>query len=243
LKDSSPSYDSIVSSHSQIKEEEEQQQHQVFNDRSDFQHQIHSKQSDFRTNQPILKHKTNPLGLNTTLKNFQNHQQQQQLHTNIVEQIHIGLSQLQHITNANQQRSSLPNGLTQQQMSPVLIGGQQQQNNHLNQHSQISHFLPSPSQQQSSSLSQSSSSKKRPHSFENLNNFEHSSNFPHQKQQQNYNQSNNLNSLSSLPHNNNTHPNNNHQRFSSKHLPAHFPVSSSDLLYISNQTQFNQLKN
>jgi hypothetical protein len=242
LKDSSPSYDSITTSHSQIKEEEEPLQHQLLNERSDFQHQLHSKQSDFRTNQQSFKHKTNPLGLNTTLKNFQNHQQQQQLHTNIVEQIHMGLSQLQHITNANQQRSSLPNGQTQQQMSPVLIGGQQQQqqNNHHN-HSQISHFLPSPSQQQSSSLSQSNS-KKRPHSFENLNNFEHLSNFPHQKQQQNYNHSNNLNPLSSLPHNN-THLNNNHQRFSSNHLPTHFPVSSSDLLYISNQTQFNQLKN
>jgi hypothetical protein len=199
----------------QIKEEEEQQ---TFDDHSDLQaRHLHSKQTQFRQSQP-LKQITNPLVLNTTQNSFQ---QQQHLHNNIVEQIQIGLSQLQQMTSANQQRTSVINGIPQQ-ISPLQIAHQSQQQ------SQISHFLPSPSQP-------TCNNKKRPHSFENSNCSEQLNSF-NQKQQSINNF--NFTPSPSIPQNNsNNNAHTANQRFNPIQFQNHFPVSSSDLLYISNAAQ------
>lgn len=140
-----------------------------------------------------------------------------------MEQIQIGLSQLQHMTNANQQRTSVLNGVSQQ-ISPLQIAHQSQQQ----QQSQISHFLLSPSQP-------TCNNKKRPHSFENSNCSEHLNSFNQKQQSINHF---NFTTSSSIPqNNNNNNANSANQRFNPIQFQNHFPVSSSDLLYISNAAQ------
>ena len=128
------------------------------------------------------------------------------------------------MTSANQQRTSVLNGVSQQ-ISPLQIAHQSQQ-----QQSQISHFLPSPSQP-------TYNNKKRPHSFENSNCSEHLNSFNQKQQSINHF---NFTTSPSIPQNNsnnNAHSANNNQRFNPIQFQNHFPVSSSDLLYISNAAQ------
>jgi hypothetical protein len=150
-KESSPLFDNNTSStlppsltptQFQIKEEQSQQPQLIDERLTTTTHQLNSKQQQQQqhehrrsslTSHHLLKQKPTQLSLNTAQKNFQN-----QLHSNLVDQINMGLNQLQQQGHANNQRPSLISGITQHQqsqISPLLIG---------QGHGHAQNLLPSP---------------------------------------------------------------------------------------------------